>query len=246
MDDFRVPPAASFAFEQIVSKVCDAAKVDYNERPYVARELQNHLESFWRREIENGLSTDDAQQQALASFGRVEDVARNLRQPLWKRLLFFERYRAERFITFLCIGVAIGFFISIIDIVYNDSKIPNDPEDFGAIGFMLNPVFAITALFIVRWKPKTPNRLLRLLAWSRFIVSPLVATGLLAVLFAPIRGMRMMIHAGLEASPEEIFVFTCFVFLTPMGVLAAACYISELLGLPRRRMRMKSALRAKM
>ena len=234
MDLCRVPPAVSFAFEQVVSKICDEAKVDYDERAFVARELQNHLESFWRREIEAGLSTEDAQGRALACFGQVRDVARNLRKPLWRRLLLFERYRAERFITFLSVSFAMEFLVAMIDIGSVGTKSINELKSFIPVGYMLNPFFALGALFSVRWKPKVNNRLIRALALVRFLPLPLIFTALIADLYGPIRGIRMMVHAGLESCFADCFLLGCFILLIPLGIVAASCFISELLGLPKR------------
>ena len=243
MDNLRVPPAVSFAFEQVVSKVCFESKVDYDDRPFMARELQNHLESFWRRETEKGLSTDDAQEQALAAFGSVEDVARRLRQPLWRRIMFFESYRAERFIVFLCIAVVHGFFCYINDSVYKLTRTPADSNGYAALGYIINPIEATAALLILQWKPK--NRFLRLLAWVRFIPSPLIFTQLIFMFVAPIIRFKYLLYAGIRTGRWDIYSCTVFTILIPLGSIAVACFCSELLRRPQRHQRAQAKLRAK-
>ena len=245
MDALRIPPSVSFAFEQVVSKVCYEAKVDYDDRPFMSRELQ-HLESFWRRETEKGLSTDDAQEQALAAFGSVEDVARKLRQPLWRRLLLFESYRAERYIVFLCIGVIVGFFFSALLIWRTAPKRLDFVTFFKPIGYMLNPIYALIALFLVRWRPKIKNCILRYLALLRFIIAPIVVTGLLNVILTPIKGARFIIYEGIEFEFGSIICATWYIMLVPLGLVAAACYISELFGLPQRHKRAQAKLRTRL
>ena len=97
----RVPPAVSLNFERLVMEVCNRAKLDFDDWPLEARELLNHLETRWREGIERGLSTEAAEERAILLFGGADQVAKSLRRPWLKRVLFYRRYRAERYFWIL-------------------------------------------------------------------------------------------------------------------------------------------------
>ena len=230
MDDLRIPPAVTFAFEQIVSRVCDEAKVDYGERPFVARELNNHLQDLWRRGIEASMSTDDAQAAAIVSFGRLEDVARSLRQPFWRRLLFYERYQAARYIVFLVMGTIINYACAVNVM---DGQKTTENARMVALGYTLNPAFATMSLLAIRWTPR--NLILKILAVPRYLLFAVVLTGLFNVVVTP----GMMCFGDLKAEGFYRFIsdpIGCVIFVLGIlgGWIAAACFVSELFGLAQR------------
>lgn len=100
-DQTRIPPAVNEVFVQIASQVCNRARMDYDEWLVNSQELAFHLQERWREGIALGLSTDAAQSRAIEKFGDPNIVAKSLRKPWLQRLLFYDRFRPERY----------GFFI---------------------------------------------------------------------------------------------------------------------------------------
>ena len=236
----RVPPSVSFAFEQIVSKVCNEAKVDHDERPFMARELQNHLESYWRREIERDASTDQAQEMALAAFGSVSNVARRLRQPLWKRLLLFERYRAERAILLLSVSIAIGPMCGINELIRQNVENPGNQMAFMIVGTIMNPVLGFLATMLVQWKSHSKYMVIRILWFSRFIFSPLIFSSLFGIILLPSSTLfDLIVHKDVN---RAYYLFAIgLAALIPLSFIATSCLISELFSLPQRYKRKRLA-----
>lgn len=232
MDTIRIPPAVAFVFEQYASKICDEAKVDYEERPFIARELQNHLNHFWKRAIADGKSTDDAETAAIVAFGNVENVARSIRQPYWKRLLFFERCRAARFIWFMIVGAVINFFCTVVAI---DPNKTHQISNWVALGYMLNPIYAIISLLVIKWKPKTT--FLKIAFSIRYLLFFCVFTGVLNVFLVPAIYLFRSLH---EPSPAnwnwqaDLFLNLCLTILVILGWIAGFCFLSELFSWPRK------------
>jgi len=80
--DSRIPPGVTLAFEKAATQICNDAKLDYDEWPLRAYETVTHLQERWRDGILKGLSTDEAERQALNAFGKLSAVARSLRKPV--------------------------------------------------------------------------------------------------------------------------------------------------------------------
>ena len=97
----RIPPAVNEAFVSLAAEVCDRARMDYDEWMVNSQELVFHLQERWREGVELGLNTDDAKSRAFKLFGSPSSVAKSLRKPWLMRLLYYKRFRSERF----------GFFI---------------------------------------------------------------------------------------------------------------------------------------
>ena len=100
-DELRVPPSVTMAFEGAATQICNDAKLDYDEWPLRAYETVTHLQERWRKCIQDGMGTDEAERQALRSFGDFSVVARSHRKPWHVRMLIHQRCRADRFFFFL-------------------------------------------------------------------------------------------------------------------------------------------------
>ena len=99
-DELRVPPSVTMAFEGAATQICNDAKLDYDEWPLRAYETVTHLQERWRKCIQDGMGTDEAERQALRSFGDFSVVARSHRKPWHVRMLIHQRCRADRFFFF--------------------------------------------------------------------------------------------------------------------------------------------------
>ena len=75
--------------------------MDYDEWLVNSQELAFHLQERWREGISLGLSTDAAQSRAIELFGDPIIVAKSLRKPWLERLLFYDRFRPERYGVFI-------------------------------------------------------------------------------------------------------------------------------------------------
>jgi hypothetical protein len=128
--DLRVPPGVTQAFEEKATQICNDAKLDFDEWPLRAYEAVTHLQERWRKGIRIGLGTDEAERQALNSYGEPSVVARSWRKAWHKRMLFHQRYRPDRFFLFL---VAYVFFswLAVLDVhfrAYMDGKDVDLPQ----------------------------------------------------------------------------------------------------------------------
>ena len=230
MPELRVPPAVTFAFEKVVAKVCDRARLETEEWPLKARELLNHLQQRWREGIEMGLSTDAAQSRALEMFGPPSLVARSLRETWWKRLMFQRRCRTARNLVFL----SSSFVCSAVSVTMtnNFQGLPMASGGYTA-GVFMNGLLALGSAWIISWKARIPNGLLQALFSVRHILWLMVLSGFLNVVFIPLVGLLKA-----QSAPENSLSLVgagWFVASWIYGCMGGACLVSESLNLADRR-----------
>ena len=164
--ELRIPPSVTFAFERTATQVCNEAKLDYDEWSLRAYEAVTHLRESWRKGIRNGLSTDEAERQALVSYGDLSIAAKSWRKSWLLRMLFHQRCRSERFFLFLAAYVFFSW-LAVLDVhfrAYLDGKgidlhqlmLPFNPAALGdrseipkvaqIISFLVRPGFFIDGL----------------------------------------------------------------------------------------------------
>jgi hypothetical protein len=227
MSDLRVPPAVTFKFERIVSEVCHHAKLDTDEWPLRARELLDHLQERWREGAESGLSTETAEARALERFGHPLAVARGLRQPWFKRLMYQNRLRLHRYVTFLtatmCGNLLIGFEHFLLhDLEFDAPRL---------VGTSVNGFLALGSLYVIKWQPAGWSPWVRSLWAIRHGLWIFVVVGFLNVAFNPILAFVALFRG--HVFREVLFViFPGPVFL---GLIGAACFFSELFDFSGRR-----------
>jgi hypothetical protein len=115
--EIRIPPAVQLTFERVAYRVCLLAKLDHDEWQFQVLELKAHLQSRWREGIEQGLSTDQAEERALQMFGELQTVAKSLRKPWLVRLLQYKNMRSERLLVFLSAYVFYAW-MQVLDVHY--------------------------------------------------------------------------------------------------------------------------------
>src|ERR1039458_7218260 len=140
--DLRVPPGVTQAFEEKATQICNDAKLDFDEWPLRAYEAVTHLQERWRKGIRMGLGTDEAERQALNSYGDPSVVARSWRKAWHKRMLFHQRYRPERFFLFF---VAYVFFswLAVLDVHYR-AYLDGKDADLPRLMLPFDPAFQAT------------------------------------------------------------------------------------------------------
>ena len=138
----RIPPAVNEVFVQIASQVCDRARMDYDEWLVNSQELAFHLQERWREGVQNGLSTEDAQERAISLFGDPVEVAKSLRKPWLQRLLYFKRFRPQRYGFF----ILAFFFYTWFAIVDNNWRKLLEDDSYAPYYFLfpLNDKFCVT------------------------------------------------------------------------------------------------------
>ena len=229
MSDLRVPPAVTFRFERCVAAICHYAKLDDYEWPLKARELLSHLQARWREGVENGLSDEAAEQRALELFGPSKSVAKSLRQPWWRRLLFYQNHRQHRLLTFLAASLFGTLLLGMAHIFLAKEAVPDAAQ---MIGSFTNSFIALGSLLAVKWRPTGPAWLRGVLlirhglwffigvGWLNVAGNPLVALGL-----------YLRLNWGILALPVLLVAIL-------FGWLGAACFGSEVLNLAERRRRL--------
>ena len=102
------------------------------------------------------------------------------------------------------------------------------------LGCSLNGAVATGALAIVKWHPSVPTRVLKMLLACRWVVAPLMFTGLLncvlpAFVLVP-RELKGVIH-----TPSRLPMLALVGFAACLDLVGSAGYLSELFEVPRRR-----------
>ena len=108
----RIPPGVRFDFEQEAAKICDGARVDHDDRPFLVHEWVLRLEHLWRAGIESGLANDDATKRAWLLFGEPAKIIMLLKNGVRgaiRRFFSFERYRLWRYIWIIASAQLIEF-----------------------------------------------------------------------------------------------------------------------------------------
>lgn len=236
----RVPPAVSLNFERLVLDVCNRARLDFDDWPLEARELLNHLENRWREGIEMGLSTGAAEERAVALFGDVKQVARSLRAPWLRRMLFYRRYRAERYFAILASVVINAWMcLAIILIELTASGTAQSLNARNLFGILSASTQGITCLFCIRairWTPETACVWLRRLLSLRYLLGVIVLSTFVNLPVTP-----FVCWYGFPWSNPFGWVDAGFLAMhlgmAPLGLLAAACILSETLGWPENKQR---------
>ena len=136
-DELRVPPSVTMAFEGAATQICNDAKLDYDEWPLRAYETVTHLQERWRKCIQDGMGTDEAERQALRSFGDLSVVARSHRKPWHVRMLIHQRCRADRFFFFLAAYVFFSW-LAVLDVHFR-GYLDGKPPDMAGIMLPFNP-----------------------------------------------------------------------------------------------------------
>lgn len=161
MNLLRVPPAVDFAFEKAVNSVLEEAALDYDAVPEVRMELMEHLRERWRQAIENGGSTESAEQAALEAFGDPQAVGRSMRLPWWRRVLDYRRCRTERHLWFILSYIVSSAFLTAAGA---DESTPAFTLGFYMGSFLL-VAYAVGSIALIRRKCPVPNQVVRAL-WS--------------------------------------------------------------------------------
>ena len=233
--ELRVPPAVTVGFERLALSICEEAKLDFAEWASKTHELVGHLQELWREGVELGLNTDASEARALDAFGTVEQVGRSLRLPWFRRYMLFERYRGQRYAAYLC-GATLCAYAGVGRLVIENEQ----HYSVGSVGFFyllatsLNGAVCLAALLLVKWQPAIQSSIIRAFFAGRWIVAPMIVLGLLNVtVFELIFLPSQIVYAIRDVSnlPGLVFDATASV----LGLLGAACYISELLSIPQRR-----------
>ena len=232
MSEVRVPPAVTFTFERLVADVCQQAKLDDHEWALTARELLTHLQNRWREGDALNLNTDTATQRALDLFGNAEVVAKSLRRPWWNRLLFHENRRLKRILVFLSAsvwGVALLSTSMVMLNVASDGAKSDIPALGLLAGYFVHPFIVLGSLFVVKWQPVGWPFLLRQLLLIRHILWVMVVLGCWNVAFIPIRVLLSLFQVEWWPAALPIVVPSI-----GFGILGAACFWSEMVGLSGR------------
>ena len=255
--DSRIPPGVTLAFEKAATQICNDAKLDYDEWPLRAYETVTHLRERWRDGILKGLSTDEAERQALNAFGKLSAVARSLRKPWPVRILVHQRYRPERFFLFL---VAYVFFswLSVLDVHYrafldgkavdlsrlmlpfNNDYYPSFVHIFSSInlpffvdglGTFFVGLAALASVVAIQWQSNFKNPLLNQILLSRYLLS-LVA--LFTIGMIAIRPVYLTWDTFKHYQDDLFYQGYCLLHIASifLGWFGAACLISELLDFP--------------
>ena len=225
MPEPRVPPATALAFEKLAMRVCNEAKLDYDEWPARCHELVGHLQARWREGIEQELSTEAAEERAMELFGDVSRVARSLRQPWIRRLLFHRRYRAERYILFLAASV-LGSWLWNIEQVSHASPKPDDDMMSVGLAAFFNGFVAIGSLALVLWKPKSNRRWIRVILSLRYVMVLFMLIGLYNSTIFPVLLFRDYLGTPALGWGYSVYfgIHCAHVMISWLGT---ACFISE-------------------
>ncbi len=226
MPDLRIPPAITFKFERLVAEVCNQAKLDTDQWPLRARELLSHLQERWREGVEAGLNDTDAQARALELFGSPKSVARGLRQPWLKRLLYHQNCRLHRQFIFLTATLCGNLLLVLVQLIlYRGENL----EAARYAGSFSNAFIALGSLLVIQWRPEWP-RWIRTILLVRHLLWVFVGLGLINVaLNAPMAFvLSWQISWWILAAPFMAGAI-------PLGFLGAACFWSEIFDLAGRR-----------
>jgi hypothetical protein len=103
-----IPPSTAIAFKNHVTKICDLVELDRGDKSKLPKKLLKYVEKDWYNAIEEGFTTEDAQQRAIERLGDVESVARSLSEKDLIRFFLDEDGRPVRLlvILFFCWGEA--------------------------------------------------------------------------------------------------------------------------------------------
>ncbi|NJK92628.1 MAG: hypothetical protein HC904_12850 [Blastochloris sp.] len=158
----RIPPGVDFAFEKRVNAVLESAKPDYDRLPELRTELMEHLRQRWREGIEKNLSTEAAEEQALELFGDPEAIGKSLREVWWRRLLFYRRCRAERFLIMVSCSVWATYCLYFGETDYQrlSKELQQAVIEYRYASFM-NATFALLSLILISHKLRLNSRPLR-------------------------------------------------------------------------------------
>lgn len=225
MAELRVPPAVTFKFERFVAEVCHGAKLDDHEWPLKARELLSHLQERWREGVETGLSDAAAEQRALDLFGSSRAVARQLRRPWWRRLLFHQNRRQHRLLTFLTASLIGTLLLGMSNLLLAKESLPDVGQ---IIGSFTNSFIALVSLLVVKWQPIGPTWLKGVLS-VRHLLWPFIGLGLANVAFNPVAALVLLLRLD-----WGILTLPVLAVAIPFGWLGAACLGSEILNLADR------------
>jgi hypothetical protein len=209
-----------------VADICHRAKLDDYEWPLKARELLSHLQARWRDGIENGLSTEAAENRAIELFGSPRIVSKGMRKHWLKRLLLNQNCRMYRYVIFLAASV-VGTYLVSAALWVIKTKEPDYPYQLSTF---TNGFLALGALFAIKWQPTAGPSWLRTLFLARHVFWFLVFSGLINVVLNPIIALALWFKVNSYAAG----LFFCAV-PTFAGLLGAVCFVSEILNLSGRR-----------
>ena len=231
MPELRVPPATTRTFERLVTGICNRARLETEDWPLRAHELLNHLQDRWREGIEAGLTTEAAEERALQLFGKPGAVARRMKERWWKRLLLQRRFRLHRNLVYVS-SAFIGQGLCALFVKFYENN-PQASHEY-AVGSILFSLLPLACAWVVSWKPKITNVLLRWLFALRNVLWLSVVSGFLNELFiSPILLRRAYI---LKELPDLEIGWACFMVAAGIyGCVGGACLLSEALNLAGRR-----------
>jgi len=243
--NIRIPPAINESFVKLAAGICDWARMDYDEWMVNSQELVYHLQERWREGIELGLNSEDAKTRALKLFGKPSAVAKSLRKPWLTRLLYYHRFRPERFYFFV---LAYFFYtwLIILDTHWHDLTDKNHVTPFqillpfgvdffrDGLGSMLVGFAAAGCLVLAQWQPMLSSRWLNKILLVRHLLLLVTGYALFAVLIRSPYLAAVTLPAVANAFPSLTKITLPFSILHIVGILAgwfgALCLLFEIWG----------------
>jgi len=241
-NDIRIPPAVSLAFERVAYQVCVFAKLDYDDWYLHVHELRTHLQERWKEGIEIGLSTDKAEEHALAMFGNPRAIAKSLRKPWLVRLLNYKRFRSERLLTFLAAYVFFSW-MQVLDVHYRHYLDSNslDPDTImlpfslefftDGLGTFFVGILTVLSVGVIQWEPMFANA-----KWNQFFLIRhiLMVVIVFSTFELAVKPCVLTLQTFQNYDSDLSYQGYCVLHLLGVvfGWLGVACLASELFGLP--------------
>jgi hypothetical protein len=241
--NIRIPPAVNEVFVSVASQVCNRARMDYDEWLVNSQELTFHLQERWRESVEMGLNTEDAKNRALQLFGDVSAVAKSLRKPWLQRLLFYKRFRSERF-GFFILAYFLYTWVVIFDTHWKDLMHRNDTTPFqillpfgldffiNGIGSMIIGLAAAGCVVLAQWQPFFHARWLNRILTIRYLLLLLPGYALFAMMIrSPLGAYTTLTEFMVDYSPFTSITIPFFIMHVigiAIGGLGAICLMFEI------------------
>jgi len=240
----RIPPAVQLTFERVAYRVCLLAKLDHDEWQFQVLELKAHLQSRWREGVDQGLSTDQAEERALRMFGDLQTVAKSLRKPWLVRLLRYKNMRSERLLVFLSAYVFYAW-MQVLDVHYrhymNNQDVNLDqvmlPFSWGffteGMGTFFVGMLAVVSVLAVQWRPVFAKSHWKTLSQIRYLAYVPIAFAIIQL------GLKPALLTWDTFRLYEAYLFyQGYCVLHVLAVLAGwfgiACLTAELFGWNKR------------
>jgi hypothetical protein len=232
MSELRVPPAVTMKFENTAHYVCNKAKLDFDEWPLHIHEFVTHLQDRWREGIDLGLDTDQAEERALQLFGNLNKVARSVRKHWFKRLIYDDRCRVNRYVIIFLSATLLTFFGTAKRYPVGTKIEVGSIEYSFILGSFLNCFYGMGSLAVIRWKPDFKHAILRWAFGIRYILGIFVLTLFINITLISYN-LLFAYSRQLSDGINIIYFFLVFISVI-LGTLGAMCMISELFNLPGR------------